>query len=241
MPPQGCRSTSDPHQPHPAHAHRWLDVHRLDQPGIGRELLIGDPLGGHRQVARHEVVQLRLDLGRIRHFGQVEIHPALVLAHRRPGDRVGQHHRHEMQRGVHPHQLQSPRPVEFQGDRLADPQWRRIRRQLMQDRGLVAIGVDGAGHHYGRAIRAHNPAGVAGLAARGCIKDRPVKGHAGIADRRHYSRCRGQIGIVTKQERCHAAGSGSTTDCQSSGARSSSQCGTGRFFARRNSGLNSFD
>jgi hypothetical protein len=59
--PHGCRRRAagrsarrlaDAHQPHPALPRGRLHGHRLDQPGIGVQLGVGDPVLGHRRRAR---------------------------------------------------------------------------------------------------------------------------------------------------------------------------------------------
>ena len=53
---------ADAHQPHPAGAHRRLDLHRLDEVGIGEQFLVADPLVGDRMVGGDQRIEPLLDL-----------------------------------------------------------------------------------------------------------------------------------------------------------------------------------
>src|SRR5690606_4529616 len=111
------------------------------------------------------------------------------------------------------------------------------------------VAVHGSGDRDG-VVGAPQDAAVAGLAAAGRVKDRPVEDDAAaVVDRQDRSLGFLQVGVVTeKQLGCHRFGTRESrrkpedyTNGTEIVSFVSNQSGTGRSWARRNSGLNSLD
>src|SRR5262249_30256792 len=96
---------ADRHQAHPSRAGGRLDRHGADKAGIGRELLVGDPLLDNRMVFLDQAVDLALEPV-ARHgtrVGNIEIESSAVGRDLPPGHRELDEGAQEMERGVHAH------------------------------------------------------------------------------------------------------------------------------------------
>ncbi len=246
VPPQGCRSRpaisisrTD------AGALRRLDRHGLDQSGIGLEFGIADPAAGDGGVARDHLIELGGDGLLVEAgVGNIEIEPAIAVADRAAGHRVGQHGGQQMQRRVHAHAGVTLFPIDGRGDGVAGFERRGVGAfgRHVRDLAFGLVGIDRGGDGDGHAGRGPQPAGVAGLAARGGVEHRAVEHDAAFVREGDDARLAGlQITVVAEQ----AVGGHRASTLHERrfdlGLAASSHSGTGSFFARRNSGLNSLD
>ena len=188
-------------QPHPAGAHRRLHRHGLDQAGIGGELVVADPAAGDGRVGRDHLVhscgdRVLVEAG----FRDVEIEPALALADRAAGHRIGQHRRQQMQRGVHAHAGVTLVPIDRRGHRVAGFEGRRARRRHMRDLGFGRVGIDRIVDRDARAVGRAKRAAVAGLAAGIGVEHRAVEHDAAlVGDGEHARLAFLQIAVVAEQ------------------------------------------
>jgi hypothetical protein len=179
-----ARGIGDPHQPHPPRPARRLDRHGFHEARIGIKLGIRDPFGRHRQIARNQSIQLRLEcllvLGAL---GHIEIKPPLVCRDRPARDRQRDQHRQQMQRGMDAHMPVAGLPVDLLTHTLANRRQARAFDRNQDYRPAFAL-------HRRRDFRStaspYDPARIARLPARGRVKDRPVQNDPAFVGQRHH-------------------------------------------------------
>src|SRR5690606_14939560 len=173
--------SADEDEPDAPGARRRAHVLRLHQPGIGRQLLLGDPAAGHRMVAAHQLHQPRGHLlPGVACIRDVEIHPALLLADCGTRDRIGADDGEQMAGRVHAHQLQPAVPVDLEPHGLADLRhWASLGRNMNDV--VLALAGHRAGNRDARTIGPNEKAGVARLPARRGVEDGAVEHDAACA------------------------------------------------------------
>src|SRR5687767_4516080 len=140
---------------------------------------------------------------------------------------------------MNPHAGVTPIPVEMCFDLVAGGERGVVCGGNVHDIGLV-IAIQGSGYGDFSPVPSEFSA-IAGLAAGGCVKDRPIENDAASVIDADDARFAGAgIGIVSEQELGHAGSTASKTGGDAA-PLDSSQFGTGIFLERRKPGLKSFD
>jgi hypothetical protein len=130
-------------------------------------------------IAGDQRVELLGDLGLVEPaLGNVEIEPAVAIADRAAGHRIGQDDAEQMQRGVDAHALQPLLPVQHDCDGLAG-----LRRGLsfqgnMEDAALVLGIVDRRADRDLAAVARLSLPAIAGLPAAGGIEHGAIEDDA---------------------------------------------------------------
>ena len=218
-------------------AHGRLDRHGFDEPGIGFQLGIGDPLLCHVGVlvdAGHEFGRdcVLVEAG----IGNVEIEAAFAIADGAACHGVGQNGGEEMQGCVNAHARIADGPIKPECDIFARLGQGRTFCGDMDDLRFV-LAIDGGRDADRCAIRKAHLADIAGLPAACRVEHGAVKDDAAaLIDGENGGVRFAEIGIEAEEQfGHHAIKSGFMVEVRSS------QGGTGRSLERRKAGLYNLD